>query len=72
MHSRTNPSEQVVRLRREGNAVLFSVPARLRETLSLKPGDVLVVRAARGNLVARKVDLRGALRGLPGNGNGDK
>lgn len=47
----------VARLRQEGNAVVLSIPLRVREELGIKGGDMVSVRVWDGNLVARKVDL---------------
>jgi len=51
-----------VRLRTEGRAVIMSIPAPVREELTLKAGDLVIVVAHEGYLMARKVDLLEAAR----------
>lgn len=53
----TGFKHMVARLRNEGSAVVLSIPVGVREQLGIKGGDMVMVRAWDGNLVARKVDL---------------
>lgn len=61
----------VARLRNEGSAVVLSIPASVRAQLGIKGGDMVMVRAWDGNLVARKVDLSQIAIKMP-NENGGK
>lgn len=56
-YNRPEFKQMVARLRNEGNALVLSIPVRIRETLCLKAGDMVMVRTWKGNMVTRKVDL---------------
>lgn len=54
------------RLRAEGRSLCFTVPAAVARQLGIKAGDLVIVRAKDGALVAAKVDIRRAMEVVDG------
>lgn len=53
----TNLKELILRLRKEGSAVVFSIPFAARRELSLKGGDMVAIRVEKDTMFVRKIDL---------------
>lgn len=52
---------RTTRLRAEGRSIVFTIPAHVTRELGLKSGDLLIVRAGAGAMIAVKVDLHRAV-----------
>ena len=55
--SQTRERSPVTRVRREGAAVVITIPASVARELALKPGDLMAVRGDGGALVAVKLTV---------------
>jgi antitoxin component of MazEF toxin-antitoxin module len=64
MESKTSIEHRPIRVRKEGHALVVSIPGAVCAELCLKNGDFVWIGARDGEFVGRKIDLRRVRKGV--------